>query len=91
MGQIVQSRVGQGPPAVFVTVINGPAIVGKYYDESGQRLRQVFEAQKNAPAIVFIDELDSIAPRRAESRARLSGASWRSSSRSWTACRRGGT
>ncbi|WP_239805029.1 CDC48 family AAA ATPase [Croceicoccus hydrothermalis] len=45
--------------------INGPEIMGSAYGESEKRLRQVFEeAQKNAPAIVFIDELDSIAPKR---------------------------
>jgi transitional endoplasmic reticulum ATPase len=48
--------------------INGPEIMGRYYGESEQRLRQVFEeAQANAPSIIFIDELDSIAPSREES------------------------
>ncbi|HXX94139.1 MAG TPA: AAA family ATPase, partial [Planctomycetota bacterium] len=47
--------------------INGPEIVGKFVGESEERLRQMFQdAEKNAPAILFIDELDSIAPRRAE-------------------------
>jgi transitional endoplasmic reticulum ATPase len=51
----------------YFTAINGPEIMGKFYGESEERLRQVFaEAEKNAPAIVFIDELDSIAPKRAE-------------------------
>ncbi|MCH8054866.1 MAG: CDC48 family AAA ATPase [Deltaproteobacteria bacterium] len=51
----------------YFTVINGPEIMGKFYGESEERLRQVFtEAEKNAPAIIFIDELDSIAPKRAE-------------------------
>lgn len=51
----------------YFTAINGPEIMGKFYGESEERLRQVFaEAEKNAPAIIFIDELDSIAPRRAE-------------------------
>lgn len=50
----------------FIT-INGPEIVSKYYGESEQRLREVFdEAEKNAPSIIFIDEIDSIAPKRAE-------------------------
>jgi transitional endoplasmic reticulum ATPase len=41
--------------------------MGKFYGESEERLRQVFsEAEKNAPAVIFIDELDSIAPKRAE-------------------------
>ena len=48
-------------------VINGPEIMGSAYGESEQRLRSVFEeAAKNAPAIVFIDELDSIAPKRSQ-------------------------
>jgi transitional endoplasmic reticulum ATPase len=49
------------------TSINGPEIMGKAYGESEERLRQVFtEAEEHAPAIIFIDELDSIAPKRAE-------------------------
>ena len=45
--------------------ISGPEIVGKFYGESEARLREVFsEAQKNAPAIVCIDEIDAIAPKR---------------------------
>jgi transitional endoplasmic reticulum ATPase len=47
--------------------IAGPEIMGRHYGESEQRLRQVFqEAQQNAPAIIFIDEIDSIAPKREE-------------------------
>ncbi len=47
--------------------ISGPEIMGKYYGESEERLRQVFkEAQENAPSIIFIDEIDAIAPKRAE-------------------------
>lgn len=47
--------------------ISGPEVMAKYYGESEQRLRQVFEeAETNAPAIIFIDELDSIAPKREE-------------------------
>ncbi len=47
--------------------ISGPEIVGKYYGESEERLREVFEeAKRNAPSIIFIDELDSIAPKREE-------------------------
>ena len=47
--------------------ISGPEIMSKYYGESEEQLREMFEeAEKNAPAIVFIDELDSIAPKRAE-------------------------
>ena len=47
--------------------IGGPEIMSKYYGESEERLRDVFkEAQENAPSIVFIDEIDSIAPKREE-------------------------
>lgn len=46
-------------------LINGPEIMGSAYGESEKRLRDVFEqATKSAPAIVFIDEIDSIAPKR---------------------------
>jgi transitional endoplasmic reticulum ATPase len=48
-------------------VINGPEIMGSGYGESEKRLREVFdEAAKAAPAIVFIDEIDSIAPKRSQ-------------------------
>lgn len=47
--------------------IAGPEIMGSHYGESEQRLRQVFQdAQQNSPAIIFIDEIDSIAPKREE-------------------------
>jgi transitional endoplasmic reticulum ATPase len=47
--------------------IQGPEIMSKYYGESEERLRQKFEeAEKNPPSIIFIDELDSIAPKRGE-------------------------
>jgi transitional endoplasmic reticulum ATPase len=50
--------------ASFFT-INGPEIMGSGYGESEKRLREVFEeATKSAPAIIFIDEIDSIAPKR---------------------------
>ena len=51
----------------FFTNISGPEIMSKYYGESEEQLREVFEeAEENEPAIVFIDELDSIAPKRGE-------------------------
>jgi transitional endoplasmic reticulum ATPase len=47
--------------------IQGPEIMSKYYGASEERLREKFEeAEKNAPSVIFIDELDSIAPRREE-------------------------
>ncbi len=53
--------------ASFFT-INGPEIMGSAYGESERRLREVFEdAARASPSIVFIDEIDSIAPKRSES------------------------
>jgi transitional endoplasmic reticulum ATPase len=47
--------------------IQGPEIMSKYYGQSEERLREVFaESEKNSPSVIFIDELDSIAPRRDE-------------------------
>jgi transitional endoplasmic reticulum ATPase len=47
--------------------INGPEIMSKFYGESEARLREIFQqAQQNAPSIIFIDELDSLAPKREE-------------------------
>ncbi|MFA9427153.1 CDC48 family AAA ATPase [Natronorubrum sp. A-ect3] len=60
IAQAMANEVG----AHFQT-LSGPEIVSKYYGESEERLRDVFhEAAENAPAIVFIDELDAIAPKR---------------------------
>ncbi|MGV8142727.1 MAG: CDC48 family AAA ATPase [Candidatus Pacearchaeota archaeon] len=47
--------------------IAGPEIVSKYYGESEKQIRDIFEqAEKNAPSIIFIDEIDSIAPKRGD-------------------------
>jgi len=47
--------------------INGPEIMSKFYGESEARLREIFQqAQQNSPSIIFIDELDAIAPKREE-------------------------
>ncbi|HIK02323.1 TPA: CDC48 family AAA ATPase [archaeon] len=47
--------------------INGPELMSKWYGESEKNLREVFEeAEKNAPSIIFIDEIDAIAPKREE-------------------------
>lgn len=52
--------------AYFIS-INGPEIMSKYYGESEKALRDLFEeAEKNTPAIIFLDELDSIAPKRGD-------------------------
>ncbi|MDP2859766.1 MAG: CDC48 family AAA ATPase [Bacillota bacterium] len=47
--------------------INGPEIIHKFYGESEAHLRQIFDqAQKHAPSVLFIDEIDAVAPKRAE-------------------------
>ena len=52
--------------------INGPEIMSKYYGESEENLRNIFkEAEENAPAIIFIDEIDAIAPKREETKGEV--------------------
>jgi transitional endoplasmic reticulum ATPase len=52
--------------------LNGPEIMDKYYGESERKLREIFkEAEENAPSIIFIDEIDSIAPKREETRGEV--------------------
>ncbi len=63
---MLAKAVANESDAYFIT-INGPEIMSKYYGESEHKLREAFdEAEKNTPSIVFIDEIDSIAPKRAE-------------------------
>jgi len=53
-------------------LINGPEIMSKYYGQSEENLRKKFEeAEKNAPAIIFIDEIDAIASKREETRGEV--------------------
>ena len=63
---LIAKAVANEIDAHFET-ISGPEIMSKYYGESEEQLREMFdEAEENEPAIVFIDELDSIAPKRDE-------------------------
>ncbi len=63
---MLAKAVANESDAYFIT-INGPEIMSKYYGESEHKLREAFdEAEKNTPAVIFIDEIDSIAPKRAE-------------------------
>jgi transitional endoplasmic reticulum ATPase len=63
---LIAKAVASESGAHFISIA-GPEVISKYYGESEQRLREVFEeARENAPSIIFIDELDSIAPRRDE-------------------------
>jgi transitional endoplasmic reticulum ATPase len=63
---LLAKAVANETNAHFIS-ISGPEIMSKFYGESEQRLREIFEeAKKNAPSIIFIDEIDAIAPKREE-------------------------
>jgi len=63
---LIAKAVANESGASFYT-INGPEIMSKFYGQSEENLRKIFEdAEKNAPSIVFIDEIDAIAPKRSE-------------------------
>jgi transitional endoplasmic reticulum ATPase len=63
---LLAKAVASETNANFYT-IGGPEIMSKYYGESEEKLRNLFQqAEKNAPSIIFIDEIDSIAPKREE-------------------------
>ncbi|MEM2794287.1 MAG: CDC48 family AAA ATPase [Thermofilaceae archaeon] len=66
-GKTLLARAVANETGAYFAVINGPEIMSKYYGESEARLREIFkEAEENSPAIIFIDELDAIAPKREE-------------------------
>ncbi len=66
-GKTVIARAVAAETDVYFTHISGPEVIGKFYGESEERLRNVFEdAQAHAPSIIFIDEIDAIAPKREE-------------------------
>ena len=63
---LLAKAVANDSEAHFI-LLNGPEIMSKFYGESEKKIRDIFEdAEKNAPSIVFIDELDAIAPKREE-------------------------
>ncbi|KXJ20863.1 transitional endoplasmic reticulum ATPase [Exaiptasia diaphana] len=64
-GKTLMARAVANETGAFFFLINGPEIMSKLAGESESNLRKAFEeAEKNAPAIIFIDELDAIAPKR---------------------------
>ncbi|MBQ7578684.1 MAG: RluA family pseudouridine synthase [Synergistaceae bacterium] len=66
-GKTVIARAVANETDAWFTHISGPEIIGKFYGESEERLRKIFEeAQDRAPSIIFIDEIDAIAPKRAD-------------------------
>jgi transitional endoplasmic reticulum ATPase len=61
---LLAKAVANESEAHFI-LLNGPEIMSKFYGESEKKIRSIFEeAEKNAPAIIFIDEIDSLAPKR---------------------------
>ncbi len=66
-GKTLLARAVANETEAHFIAINGPEIMSKFYGESEARLREIFEeAKKNAPAIIFIDEIDALAPKRDE-------------------------
>ncbi|RLE57376.1 MAG: AAA family ATPase [Thermoprotei archaeon] len=66
-GKTLLAKAVANEAGAYFIAINGPEIMSKYYGESEAKLREIFkEAQENAPAIIFIDEIDAIAPKREE-------------------------
>ncbi len=66
-GKTLLAKAVAGETNANFTYLSGPEIIGKYYGESEERLREFFkQAEENAPSIIFIDEIDSIAPKREE-------------------------
>jgi transitional endoplasmic reticulum ATPase len=66
-GKTLLAKAVAGETNSHFTAISGPEIMGKYYGESEERLREIFkQAEENTPSIIFIDEIDSIAPKRDE-------------------------
>lgn len=66
-GKTMLARAVANESDAYFISINGPEIMSKYYGESEKAIRDVFDdAEQNAPAIIFLDEIDSIAPKRAE-------------------------
>ncbi|KQC03488.1 MAG: AAA family ATPase [Methanoculleus sp. SDB] len=68
---LIAKAVANEVDAHFIT-LSGPEIMSKYYGESEGKLREVFdEAQEHAPTIIFIDEIDSIAPKREDTKGEV--------------------
>jgi transitional endoplasmic reticulum ATPase len=76
-GVLLQGPPGTGKTLIARTIsnevrahfihVNGPEVIHKFYGESEAKLRMVFEeAKRNAPAIIFLDEIDALAPKRAQ-------------------------
>jgi transitional endoplasmic reticulum ATPase len=68
---LLAKAVANESEAHFI-LLNGPEIMSKFYGESEKKVREIFqEAEKNAPTIIFIDEIDAIAPSREDSQGEV--------------------
>jgi transitional endoplasmic reticulum ATPase len=66
-GKTLLAKAVAGETNAHFISLSGPEIMGKYYGESEEKIREIFsQAEENAPSIIFIDEIDSIAPKRDE-------------------------
>jgi len=66
-GKTLLAKAVAGETNAHFISLSGPEVMGKYYGESEERIREIFkQAEENSPSIVFIDEIDSIAPKRDE-------------------------
>jgi len=66
-GKTLLAKAVAGETNAHFISLSGPEIMGKFYGESEERIREIFkQAEDNAPSIIFIDEIDSIAPKRDE-------------------------
>ena len=66
-GKTLLAKAVAGETNAHFISLSGPEIMGKHYGESEERIREIFtQAEENSPSIVFIDEIDSIAPKRDE-------------------------
>lgn len=67
-GKTLLAKAVAGETEAHFVLLNGPEIMSKFYGESEKKVREIFEqAEKNAPSIIFIDEIDAVAPKREDS------------------------
>ncbi|KAF9326961.1 spermatogenesis associated protein 5 [Podila minutissima] len=71
-GKTLIARTVAKATGAFLTVINGPEIISKFYGETEAKLRAIFEqAADNSPSIIFIDEIDALCPKRDEAASEM--------------------
>ncbi|KAF9285421.1 spermatogenesis associated protein 5 [Mortierella alpina] len=71
-GKTLIARTVAAATGAFLTVINGPEVISKFYGETEAKLRAIFElASDNSPSIIFIDEIDALCPKRDEAASEM--------------------